>query len=68
MSSNMFPNVKYLHVLRLSIFIPHFPLLFVTVGLEFIFQHPHGDLKTPRGNEKTTYLKQKGKGTLTSFK
>ena len=57
----MFPNVKYLHVLRLSIFIPRFPLLFVTVGLEFIFQHPHGDLKTPRGNERQPISSKRAK-------
>ena len=57
----MFPNVKYLHILRLSIFIPLFPLLFVTVGLEFIFQHPHGDLKTPRGNERRPISSKRAK-------
>lgn len=62
----MFPNVKYLHVLRLSIFIPRFPLLFVTVGLEFIFQHLHGDLKTPRvlqghGNERRPISNKRAK-------
>ena len=66
MSSTVFPNVKYLNVLRLSIFIPRFPLLFVTVGLEFIFQHPHGDLKTPRvlqghGNERRPISSKRAK-------
>ena len=66
MSSTVFPNDKYLHVLRLSIFIPRFPLLFVTVGLEFIFQYPHGDLKTPRvlqghGNERRPISSKRAK-------